>query len=565
MIKPAKRNIKLPIGISEFDTIINDNYFYIDKTMLIQEVWEHSAQVLMIPRPRRFGKTLNLKMLHSFFERTDKIERKLFSDLKISKWEKYTDLSGKFPVIFLTFKDVKDESWEEVSERIKRIISSEYERHNVVTETPGFSDWNKECYEKIIRLQADLIDYEGSLKKLTQYLHSHYQQKVIVLIDEYDTPLLELYKEPDEYKKGVKFIRNLFSGLLKDNSNIEKGVLTGILRISKESVFSGLNNVTVFSILHNSFSDKFGLTEEEIDSALLKFDLTDRKDELENYYNGYNFGNNKIYNPWSVINYLENKAPGPYWINTSSNDLIHDLIMKSKEATIKDKVFSLLNGKSISVRLNEHIVFSDIDKKEDNVWNFLAFTGYLTVTKHHEYNDTPLYDLSIPNKEVRLFFKETIMDWLEENRINEQISKIHKAILEEDFKCFERELQDISKTIISFYDTSKKPELFYHAFTLGSFIGLEEYYEIDSNREAGYGRYDIMLFPKKENLSGIIIEFKNIDKEEDKDTTLDEAINQISTKEYSSTMIKKGVKKITGLAVVFCGKKVWVKEADLNN
>jgi 3',5'-cyclic AMP phosphodiesterase CpdA len=565
MLQSTKRTIKLPIGISEFDTIINDEYLYIDKTMLIQEVWEHSAQVLLIPRPRRFGKTLNLKMLCSFFERTVKIKGHLFSNLKISKWDKYTDLSGKFPVIFLSFKDVKGDSWKDVSEKIKRIISSEYERHNIITELSSFSNWDEERYKKIIRLQADLIDYEDSLKNLTQYLYNYYQQKIIVLIDEYDMPLQELYKKPYEYEKGVKFIRNLFSGLLKDNANLEKGVLTGILRTAKESVFSGLNNVTVFTVLHNSFSDKFGLTEDEVDKTLLEVNLTDSKEELKSYYNGYNFGNNKIYNPWSVINYLEYKIPDTYWINTSSNDLIHDLIMKNKKATIKDKVFSLLNGNSISVRLDDNIVFSDIDKNEDNVWTFLTFTGYLTCTKNQESSDTLLYDISIPNNEVREFFKRTILEWLEENRINEQINKIHKAILEEDYKCFERELQDISKTIISFYDTAKKPELFYHAFTLGSFIGLEEYYEIDSNRESGYGRYDIMLFPKKENIGGIIIEFKKIDKKEDKDSTLDEAINQIMTKEYASIMIKRGVKKITGLAVVFCGKTVWVKEADLNN
>lgn len=549
-------SMKLPVGLSEFERIISRDYFYVDKTLLLKEIWESSANVLLIPRPRRFGKTLNLNMMQCFFEKTLKSREPLFQKLDIAKWDKYKELLGKFPVISLTFKDARGENWQKCLEKIKRTISSEYERHSDILEI--LSEWELEKYENIIKLKADVADYEDSIKNLSEYLFRYYRQKVILLVDEYDMPLQALFKYPEEFGSAVDFFRNLLSGALKGNKYLAKGILTGILRTAKESVFSGLNNVAVFSILDNRFADKFGFTGKEVNSALSESGLSGSMNDVESYYNGYSIGNKKIYNPWSVINYLNRKELKPYWIKTSDNVLIHELIVQNKD-TVRENVISLLNDKSIQVKLDDNIVFSEIYKKEENVWNFLVFTGYLTFKKAGKEDDSSLYNLTIPNKEVKSFFRETIQEWLEETKIGAQTRTLQEALVKGDMPVFEKELQDIAEKIFSMFDTGAQPEIFYHAFMLGLLVNMQNQYEIDSNRESGQGRYDIMLTPRHDG-PGIVLEFKRAKKEEEMGKEMLKALEQIKTKKYRAKLEHRGVKKILEVGVVFCGKTVRVKK-----
>lgn len=558
ILKLKEETMKLPISGDDFETIIREGYFYIDKTLLIKEIWECSADVLLIPRPRRFGKTLNLSMLQCFFERTLKNKEPLFRELNITRWDKFRELHGKFPVISLTFKDVKGNTWEECLGRIKKALAHEYRRHEHIR--ADLPDWDKEEYEKILRLKGEIPDYEDSLKNLTEYLFRFYGQKPMVLLDEYDMPLQELFRKPKEYDPAVHFFRNLLSAVLKDNKYLEKGVLTGILRTAKESVFSGLNNLKIYSLLSDKFADKFGFTREETARALADFHLAGKMSEVEDFYNGYSIGNTKVYNPWSVINYLDEKEFKPFWIKSSSNTLIQELIIQNKDA-VRDKVISLLNNESIAARLDEDIVFSEIYRREDNVWNFLTFTGYLTFAKLESEGISPLYNLSIPNTEVKLFFKETIREWLEDVGLDAQIKALRKALLAGDVPAFEKDLQEIAVRVVGIRDTAKTPEIFYHAFVLGLLVNLEDRYEIDSNRESGTGYYDMMLVPRNADDLGIVLEFKRAEKTTGMEKAMGEARKQIIDRNYAAKLKDRGIKNILGIGVVFCGKKVRAEKA----
>lgn len=572
-MKPKRQ--KFPIGISNFKEVVEQHYFYVDKSLLIQEVLEESAKVMLIPRPRRFGKTLNMHMLKAFFEKSEESQAGLFEGLAINQHADCMAEQGQYPVIYLTFKDVKFTSWEECYEALTYEIADEYHRHQAI-----FSHLNsvqQQKYEKITSLEASPVMFQRSLKTLMELLHTASGKPVVILIDEYDVPIHSAFYH-GYYQEAVGFIRNFLSGGLKDNSYLHKAVLTGILRVAKESIFSGLNNLKVLSILHNSCSDKFGLTELEVKQALEQFDLSDQQLEVERWYNGYGFGNHKIYNPWSIIYYLDDRATGPYWINTSDNQVIKDLV-EGGDVEVQKDLAGLLNGEVITTPLNDHVVYSEIEKNRDSVWNFLTFLGYLSIEKFHEINRKRYYSVKIPNLEVLTFYEETLLNWFDQFKVNSSLDRMLSALTEGNISQFGKELQTILETVMSYHDletrggtkrkaTARKtlptePEKIYHVFVLGLLMRLETRYQIDSNRESGTGRYDIMLMPRDKTEKGLVLEFKRIEKESQSKEALEDALIQIKTKDYAQRLRSHGFHDNLGIALVFCDKQVWVEHCPL--
>jgi len=565
----SKKLKQLTIGQSDFRNIIEDDRYYIDKTLIIKEILDNSADVLLIPRPRRFGKTLNLTTLRYFFETTypnkriKKNNRKLFKGLKIEKEPEFKTHQGLYPVIFLSFKSIKQLNFKDTLESIKRLITEEFRRHKYLLESKYLEKEEKEDFKNIIKEKANAKIYANSLKFLSKLLYQYHKKKIILLIDEYDTPIHTAYAEK-YYFEMISFMKSFLGDGLKDNNYIKKGIITGILRIAKESIFSGLNNLGVYSILKSEYSDFFGLTELETKEILRYYDLEDKYLEVSNWYNGYLFGNRVIYNPWSILNYINSKDKllEPYWINTSSNDIIKELIINSK-AEVHQKIESLIKGENIEEILIENTVFEEIEKNETALWSFLVFSGYLKARFKKKEHNKMIYDLSIPNMEVEYLYDIIISRWIEEKFNNTNLNNLLKALLTGDIENFEMFLQDFVVSMLSFYDTNKKdPERVYQAFVLGLLVNLQGKYEIKSNRESGYGRYDIIIIPKDNNKKGVIIEFKKIltFKEETKDMALESALKQIKEKNYSKELIDRGVNDIIKLGIVFDGKRVWLKE-----
>jgi hypothetical protein len=558
---------KLPVGHSDFKTVIENNYYYVDKSLLIKELLDNGAQALLIPRPRRFGKTLNLSMLRCFFEKTDADTSHLFRHLKIwQAGEEYTRLQGTFPVIFLTFKDVKTSQWDVCLRYLEDIIRKEYERHDYLLTGNVLKSGEKDGFRNIIRSKADVDEYTRSLEKLSDYLVRYHHQKVVLLIDEYDTPIQAGYVN-DYYDEVVGFMRNFLSGALKDNPNVEKGVLTGIMRIAKESIFSGLNNLEVYTILSHSFADKFGLREAEVKQMLTDYQVQDQEEAVNQWYNGYIFGDRIIYNPWSIINYLNKPADGfkPYWLHTSDNAIVEQLLTRGG-TELKSELESLIRGESIEKPVEENIVFAEIEHRDDLLWSFLLFGGYLKcVHKRADAVDPGLIiaQLMVPNLEVSGIFTRLVKNWFERRVENKKLEMMLQALLDEDLETFEELFAELVEQTLSYWDPAgQDAEKAYQAFAIGLLVWLSEHYEVKSNRESGYGRYDVMLIPKEKEKAGIIIEFKKVNKRrgETKDKAMAKAFQQIEDKKYASTLLERGIQKIRKLAIVFEGKQVWVKE-----
>ncbi|MCB1191516.1 MAG: AAA family ATPase [Leptospiraceae bacterium] len=568
---------KIPIGISDFRKMIEGDYYYVDKSLLIKEILDSGTENSLITRPRRFGKTLNLSMLKCFFEAkfpgdarspteecSPSISKGLFQHLKIwQEGEEYTEHCGKYPVIFLTFKNLKEPSWDECYVKIKETIASEYKRHKYLLNSNYFSDFEKEQYNNIIKERAASAKYSSSLQRLSEYLYKYYNQKAIVLIDEYDTPIHEAY-EKGYYQNLIDFLRSFLGAGLKDNSNLEKGVLTGILRVAKENIFSDLNNLEVLTVLEYECADKFGFTEPEVIQFLKDYEIEDHLEDVKTWYNGYVFGEvHDIYNPWSIINYVKKYRAGcqPFWVNTSSNSLINTLLIQG-DRQVKDDLGHLLKGEPISKVIYSNTIFSDIGKDSSHLWSFLLFAGYLKIIGKKRIGKVFFYNLSIPNMEVEIIYETFVRMWFSDNLPDNEVELLIKSLLNGDSKTLDKILQKFVLNSMSYFDpTGSESEKVYHAFVLGLLIHIKGTHLVKSNRESGFGRYDIMLIPHKKSEIGIIIEFKKVDKEDNEtlEMACDSALWQIKEKEYESELRDMGINNILKYAIAFEGKKVLVK------
>lgn len=520
-MKSTSTKKKFPIGISDYKTLIEEGCVYVDKTLLIQELVENDAAVILIPRMRRFGKTLNLSMLRYFFEKGVADTTHLFKSMKIWKNASMRALHGQFPVIFISLKDVKHTSWNDTFLSLRRLVASEFRRHKYLVESDCLDKEEKESYQKILTEECDQTLLEQSLFLLSTWLHRFHQKKVMLFIDEYDTPAHAAYIAKF-YDSLIVFLRNWLSGALKDNNSLEKGVLTGILRIAKETVFSGLNNVKSFTLLNSNFYDKFGLLESEVKELLEEYELSPKLNEIKKWYNGYRVGAHEgIYNPWSVINCLAEKGElAPYWVNTSDNALVKQLITQGSEE-LKAGFEVLMNGGMIEKTVDEGVVFSNLDKSPNAVWSLLLFSGYLTI------GTTPAYGipckLRIPNVEVSELYRSMILEWFEKTVHQAKYQLLLKSLTTGDIDTFCQIFQEFLASSLSVFDIgADKPEKIYHAFVLGMLLGLKDTHEVKSNRESGYGRYDVMLIPKDPQALGLILEFKKVGRYEK--THLDKAV-----------------------------------------
>ncbi|KLO20845.1 hypothetical protein X275_11120 [Marinitoga sp. 1197] len=558
---------RLPIGDSDFKTVIEDNAYYIDKSMLIKEIIT-GGRVILITRPRRFGKTLNMSMLEYFFK-NDEDNKHLFENLKIyEEKEIIKKYLNKYPVIYLTFKDAKKDDLLSMKIEIKSLIRKLYSDKLYLLNSKKLNELEKRYIRQILELEEikgytteekmskEDILFESALKKLSEYLYKHHGKKAILLIDEYDTPIQQSYLK-GYYEKFITFIGNVLGNALKDNKYLEKAVLTGITRVAKESIFTGVNNLDISTVVNELYNDKFGVTKEELDEILKYYGIEYKKEKIMEWYNGFNFGGKEVYNPYSIINYVRSKEIRNYWINSSGNQLIKDLIRKGTES-IKIKIGELIEGKTIESTINENLVYGDLNENvEESIWTLFLFTGYLTwVDKTGEGNSAE-YKLKIPNKEAKEFYEMTVLNILKESRI--EYNKIIRLLINWEKIEFTKEFKNIVKESMSYYDvTEKEPERFYHGLILGMSVGLQKEYIIKSNREAGYGRADLILIPKEKTKPGIIIEFKKFKTDYDKNLkdSAERGMKQIEEKEYEKEIKSYGVEKVIKVAIAFEKKDV---------
>ena len=555
---------KLPLGISDFKEIRKNDYYFIDKSLFIKEIINEDAQVILLPRPRRFGKTLNISMLRYYFSISE-ADWSLYQNLKIAaENEKYLQEFAKYPLIYLTFKGLKDLTWEDSLKNIEDIIAAEYQRHDYLLKEGILTEAERKVYREIINLEAEKVHYQKALLRLTEYLERYHDQKVIVLIDEYDQPIQSGYLN-DYYPEVVNFMRLFLENGLKDNASLHKSVLTGILRVAKESIFSGLNNLVVNDIFTETYNQFFGLLPQEVEAVFKEYDLEYKLKEIKNWYNGYNYGGQTIYNPWSIINCLYYQGEiKPYWVNSSGNELIRELLLKGNE-DLKSSLELLIQNQSIEKKIDENIVFAEIESKSSSIWSFLLFSGYLSIVSSRRERGRLFAELEIPNQEIKYIYEEIFLDWLEENIGSQKLSLMLNALTEGDVESFAQIFREFTINSLSYFDTSgSEAEKVYHAFVLGLLLNLRDNYQVKSNRESGYGRYDIMIIPDDKNKLGIIIEFKKISQfsSESKKEALDSALQQIEEKNYQAELNSLGINDILKLAVVFSGKEVEVKSGD---
>ena len=563
-MKNSKKT-KLPIGVSNFKDIIEKNYYYFDKTKFIENILEDGSQVKLFTRPRRFGKTLNMSMLKYFFDVKNKDEnRKLFEGLNISKSE-YFDIQGNFPVISVSFKKYQEKDWKNGFDMIKDIISGLYDEFEFVKEK--LSARKKKKFDSILMEEANLANWKNSLADLSNYLYDFYGKKVIVLIDEYDQPIINSYIE-GYYDETIDFFKSFYGAVLKDNEYLEMGVMTGILRVAKENIFSGLNNVKVHSILNERFTEYFGVLENEVETALKDFGLEYDLSDVQKWYNGYLFGETKVYNPWSIINFLDEKKLGAYWVNTSENSLIKLYLQKMKKE-IFDDFSKLLNEENISKIINDNMTFGNLEANfEKNFWNLFFHSGYLTLAEKYDAMKK-VVSVKIPNKEILEMFSDMFIEVYFKN--TGIFLDMTDALTNGDISNFKKYLKEILLENTGIFDVSGTyKEQFYHGLMLGLVLILKNEYEITSNNFAGKGRYDLLLKPKNilEGKEGIIIELKIVngtenlsnDKIHEKlEKECEVALNQIDEKGYSSVLKNAGIEKVLKIGIAFLGKEFEVK------
>ena len=545
------------IGTSDFKKLRIKDYYYIDKTMYIKDILKNKSEIVLVTRPRRFGKTLNMSMLKYYFDCTKKDSKELFQGLKIlEQEEKYTSKLGYYPVIYVTLKDAGLMNYNLMIMQLKTIMMEVYYEHRYVLEKEEMSEGERKIFNRMLSAEANDIDIMNSLKILSKILYQYYNKPVILLIDEYDVPLQNAYIQ-GYYEEAVSFYRTFYGATFKDNPYLEKTVITGVSRVAKESIFSGANNLDVYTVLDDEFSDDFGITEEEMEKAIQDFGIEEDRKEIKKWYDGYRIGNTEgIYNPWSILNYLKNKQLMQYWVNTSSNDLIK-LVLKNS-STVKEKMERLLKDEEIEVPINLETIIVGIENNEDNIWGLMLGTGYLKVTEVVNLAEH-IYKVKLPNYEIKLLFQQIINDWFRNKVMGNDLKSILKDLVTLNLDEFERKFRVLVKEMFSYMDVGENTaENFYHAFVLGMLVGLKDTYYVNSNRESGYGRYDIMLEPKDKNGNSFIMEFKVLDDMEEKtiEDTIKNAKKQIEEKGYETNLREKGYRNITKMVYAFKGKEV---------
>ena len=555
----------LPIGVEDFKRLVDNGYYFVDKTLMIKELLENKETVNLFTRPRRFGKTLNMSMLQRFFEATEKSNAYLFDGLKIAAYPEYMAYQGKYPVISVSLKSMKQASYTDAFYMYKNLIAKEYEKHKIILESNQILDSEKEVFQNIMEQRADQNVYLNSIRTLSDILAKYYEKNVIILIDEYDVPLENAYHE-GFYDDMTNLIRSCFESALKTNPSLEFAVLTGCLRVSRESIFTGLNNLKTYSITKNKFSQYFGFTQAEMQEILQTFSLEQYAETIAKWYDGYRFGLTEIYNPWSVLNcidsYLQNDmvACEPYWSNTSSNRIVKRLIEESNERT-KSMVEELINGTPIHTQIFEDVTYGTIDVNQDYIWSFLLFTGYLKIISCETVGDETYYDMVIPNVEIKSIYKNTIRSWFIDHINRDSRTDILESIIHADAEKLEDLLCTWLTNTISCFD---EQENYYHGFVTGLVSGFSGYMVV-SNRESGNGRFDLVVKQRSRWHHAAILEFKVVEKYNQMTKACEDALKQIEEKDYEASLRDEQYENIAKLGICFCQKRCRVKSGGVDH
>ena len=555
----------LPIGVEDFKRLVDNGYYFVDKTLMIKELLENKETVNLFTRPRRFGKTLNMSMLQRFFEATEKSNAYLFDGLKIAAYPEYMAYQGKYPVISVSLKSMKQASYTDAFYMYKNLIAKEYEKHKIILESNQILDSEKEVFQNIMEQRADQNVYLNSIRTLSDILAKYYEKNVIILIDEYDVPLENAYHE-GFYDDMTNLIRSCFESALKTNPSLEFAVLTGCLRVSRESIFTGLNNLKTYSITKNKFSQYFGFTQAEMQEILQNFSLEQYAGTIAKWYDGYRFGLTEIYNPWSVLNcidsYLQNDmvACEPYWSNTSSYRIVKRLIEESNERT-KSMVEELINGTPIHTQIFEDVTYGTIDVNQDYIWSFLLFTGYLKIISCETFGDETYYDMVIPNVEIKSIYKNTIRSWFIDHINRDSRTDILESVIHADAEKLEDLLCTWLTNTISCFD---EQENYYHGFVTGLVSGFSGYMVV-SNRESGNGRFDLVVKQRSRWHHAAILEFKVVEKYNQMTKACEDALKQIEEKDYEASLRDEQYENIAKLGICFCQKRCRVKSGGVDH
>ena len=547
------RKKAVPVGIEDFERIIREDYYYVDKTMLIEELLINRAPVTLFTRPRRFGKTLNMSMIKYFFDVKNKEEnKKLFENLKISNSE-YMSEQGKYPVIFISLKDLKEDTWEECIESIKDIMHKIFNEYSFLREKLNVVE--KRQFDKIWEITGNERNFKTSLLDLSNYLNKYYGEKAIILIDEYDAPIINAF-DKGYYNEAVNFFQTFYSSALKTNNSLKYGILTGITRIIKEGIFSGLNNLYVNTILSRDYSEYFGLLESEVVEMLDYFNMKYKIEEVREWYNGYIFGESEVYNPWSIVNYIDNREIKAYWANISGNTLLENMLNHAGES-VYDDLKRFTDGESIEKYISDGTTIKSLLSNDDEIWQLLLYSGYLTKDeKQEKESDSNVYNLKIPNKEIRKYFGNMFLNRFFGTEVKTNI--LIKALEGGDIKKFEETLGEIMINMLSHFDLDKEMEKIYQVFMIGLVGFLMGKYEIISNDESGYGRYDLAMIPIKSNEKAYLMEFKISKTKKGMEESAERALKQIDEKKYDTKLKARGIKNILKIGIAFYGKEVKV-------
>ena len=555
---------RIPIGISDYKELIDEGFYYVDKTDFIRELLENGSKITLLPRPRRFGKTLNLSMLRYFFEKTDgNVFRPLFDGKRIREWKDFDKHQGQYPVIMLTLKDCKADTFDKALELVASELQKEFFRHKYLLDSPVMDSTYRPIFQSLLEGNPGEVRMQRSLLLLSELLTAHWGMPPLVLLDEYDTPIHVAF-DKGYYDRMIVFMRNFMSMVFKDNTSVFRGVITGILRVSKESIFSGLNNIDVDTLLDRPMSTAFGFTQVDVDTLLDSYSLGDQKSEVKHWYNGYLFGNEVVYNPWSVLNYINKGGVfAPYWVNTGSDVLLRHLIAEGP-SQVRKGIETLVQGGSLCSVINDKLAFPDLLSSASNIWSFMLFSGYLKASEGRMTLDHLMsYTLGVPNTEVSTVFSTIIRGWINDGPVkNDRLEMMLQALDENDIEAFEEILNEFVVNTLSYYDTNgRDPEKVYQAFLLGMLVSHGSY-KVSSNRESGLGRYDILMCPVDVSRRGYIMELKRLRMSSTVETTLDTALQQIKDKRYAATLHAAGVRDILEMAITFDGKRVWVKTSE---